>query len=279
MYREPYNGSFRYKCGLYQQSHGQQCRHNHVDGLLATKFTLSCIRQKLLKLLPQVEQRLRDFAAASAATTPLKTAADNITVELAKVQEDLKIVSSNLARAKSDAQYQAVSTQFDQLKAREGSLLVKLAEAKTKHSAGNGEIDVKAIIGGLEKLLAIASGEGELKLAGEAIRQANAKLFLAFSPVAVKKRTLNRIAGGVVTLGSGDPPIEVYQGPTARDRVKPPSGTQPATESYRDRPIDKSESPIVSDREGKSLGNVSRADWIRTSDLLTPRSVYSLQAM
>ncbi len=66
MYRQPYNGAFRYTCGLYQQSHGQQCRHNHVDGMLATRFTLSCIRQKLLTLLPQVEQRLQDLAAASA---------------------------------------------------------------------------------------------------------------------------------------------------------------------------------------------------------------------
>jgi hypothetical protein len=99
-----------------------------------------------------------------------------------------------------------------------------------------------------------------LKLAGEAIRQANAKLFLAFRPVTVKKRTLNRIAGGVVTLGDEDPPIEVYQGPTARDRVKPLSGKQSAIEGCGDRPINNTESPIVSDREEKSLGNVSRAD-------------------
>jgi hypothetical protein len=32
LYRQPYNGSFRYLCGLYQQSHGASCRHNHVDG-------------------------------------------------------------------------------------------------------------------------------------------------------------------------------------------------------------------------------------------------------
>jgi hypothetical protein len=73
-----------------------------------------------------------------------------------------------------------------------------------------------------------------------------------------------------VTLGDGDPPIEVYQGPTARDRGKPSSGTPPAPESYLDSPIIKTESPIVSDREGKSLGNVNRADRIRTCDLLTP---------
>lgn len=219
MYREPYNGAFRYKCGLYQQSHGQQCRHNHVDGLLATKFTLSCLRQKLLKLLPQVEQRLRDFAAASAANTPVKTEADGITIELVTLQEELKIVSSNLARAKSDAQYQAVSTQFDQLKAREESLQIKLAEAKATQTSGKAEINMKAIVGGLEKLLALASDKPKLKLAGEAIQKPNAKLFLMFDQVAVKKRTLNRITGGILTLGDSVPPIEVFKGPTSRDRL------------------------------------------------------------
>jgi hypothetical protein len=193
MYREPYKGAFRYKCGLYQQSHGRQCRHNHVDGLLATKFALSCVRQKLLNLMPRIEKRLCELAAMSTAKAPQRSAADSITVELVSVQEELKIVSRNLARAKSDEQYQAISSQFDQLKAREASLLITLAEAKAEQSAGSVEINVKAIIGGLEKLLALPSDERQLKLAGEAIRQANAKLFLAFRPVTVKKRTLNRM--------------------------------------------------------------------------------------
>ena len=30
MYRTVYRDSFRYKCGLYQQSHGSQCSHNDV---------------------------------------------------------------------------------------------------------------------------------------------------------------------------------------------------------------------------------------------------------
>jgi hypothetical protein len=45
MYRKPYLDSFQYACGLYQQSHGQQCAHNHIDGVTAARFTLSAIRQ------------------------------------------------------------------------------------------------------------------------------------------------------------------------------------------------------------------------------------------
>ena len=48
MYRQPYNGSFRYACGLYQQSHGAACKHNTVDGVRATRFLLACVRQRVL---------------------------------------------------------------------------------------------------------------------------------------------------------------------------------------------------------------------------------------
>ena len=36
MYRAPHKDGFRYTCGLYQQSHGQKCEHNHLDGMMAS---------------------------------------------------------------------------------------------------------------------------------------------------------------------------------------------------------------------------------------------------
>ncbi len=48
MYRVSQGKTFRYGCGLYMQSHGKQCAHNKVDGQVATRFGLACIRQKLV---------------------------------------------------------------------------------------------------------------------------------------------------------------------------------------------------------------------------------------
>jgi hypothetical protein len=176
MYREPYNGSFRYKCGLYQQSHGQKCAHNHVDGSLATKFTLTCIRQKLVMLLPRVEQRLRELAAENAVRPKVQLTAETIAAELTRVREELPIVSGNLARARTDEQYQAVSLEFDQLKTRETSLPECLAEAKVEVPTFDCKVDVASIVTGLDRLLTLTNESEELKLAGAAIRQANAKL-------------------------------------------------------------------------------------------------------
>lgn len=61
MYRVPYQKTFRYTCGFYQQTHGQQCSHNHVDGPTATRLALAAIRQRLIapSVRQQVETRLR----------------------------------------------------------------------------------------------------------------------------------------------------------------------------------------------------------------------------
>ena len=48
----------------------------------------------------------------------------------------------------------------------------------------------------------------------------NANLFLDFQPVKVKKRVLNKPFRGVLTFGADPPPIDVYNGPTGRGKVK-----------------------------------------------------------
>jgi hypothetical protein len=47
MYRVPRKDSFRYSCGHYQQSHGESCEHNQIEGPAITKFALAAIRQRL----------------------------------------------------------------------------------------------------------------------------------------------------------------------------------------------------------------------------------------
>ncbi len=68
MYRIAQSKSFCYKCGLYQQSHGKQCAHNRVDGSTATRFGLSCVRQKLVS--PMARQKLRQCLEKPAKMQP-----------------------------------------------------------------------------------------------------------------------------------------------------------------------------------------------------------------
>jgi hypothetical protein len=61
--------------------------------------------------------------------------------------------------------------------------------------------------------------------------------------------------------------VTQYQSPTARNQLNLKYGDQAKAKG---QPNQNSVSADFSDKEEKSLANVSRADWIRTSDLLTP---------
>jgi hypothetical protein len=64
------------------------------------------------------------------------------------VQNDLPVVAANVARAKKDAQYRAVSAEFDRRKAREASLLADLLKAEATQASADAELDMKTIVGG-----------------------------------------------------------------------------------------------------------------------------------
>ena len=98
------------------------------------------------------------------------------------------------------------------------------------------------------------------RLAGELFKLLNAQLFLGFHPVTAKKRTLNKINRGILTLGDADPPIKLYEGPTARKKIKSPTAT--ATGQGERRESLPPQSSIYSGEEDKSIGNVSRGEWI-----------------
>ena len=87
----------------------------------------------------------------------------------------------------------------------------------------------------------------------------NARLFLDFRPVRVKKRVLNKITGGVVTLGNASPPIKIYDGPTSRRQVKGPVASCATGLGERHLPSPP-EGSIGSGKEDKSLRNVNRGE-------------------
>jgi len=266
MYRAQYSDSYKYKykCGLYQQSHGQRCAHNTVDGPLATRFMLSNLRQRLPSpaLKDKLEQRLRRLAAqelSSSEPLPVLTAKKN---ELSRLTAELKTISKNMALAKNTAQYEAVAAVYDETKGRHAVLSAEIATAE---DVTDGKIDVEAeisralgLIGRLAELM--DRGGDDPGLAREVFDLTNARLFLRFRPRKVKNRVLNKIAGGVVTYGTAPPPVDIYTGPTGRGKIKgsvarcdtEPSGCS----SSKQREF------VDSGEEGDSLGNVNRGDWI-----------------
>jgi hypothetical protein len=271
MYRTPYGGSFRYTCGLYMQSHGQKCAHNHVDGPTAQRFLLSCVKQRVLApgVQAKLEARLQELARQELAGGGLAQELRAKEGALAAARVQRETASRNLALAETPEQYRAVAARFEEFCGQEKALEAAVAALhRQTQQAGNPEREVEAALELLRRLTEWAAPSEDYRAVGELFRQVNVKLFAHFQPVQVKKRVLNQLVGGVVTFGSSAPPVEIYSGPTAREKLTSPAA--PGAAGPGDLRSPTVPKPFGSDQEDKSLGNVSRGDWIRTSDLLNP---------
>jgi hypothetical protein len=258
LYRQPYGKSFRYLCGLYQQSHGAKCSHNHVNGETAARFVLSCIQQRALtpQRLRKLEARIRQLADGEQRDNQQQQEIARKRAELAEVEPQRDQASNNLARAKTDEQYQAIATVFDQLSKQVASLQAEIVAAEARTTTAN-EADsaVDAAMAIIHQMTNLVREGEDLVSARQLFGLVNVRLFIGFQSVKVGKRELNKIQGGMVTFGNAPPPIDIYEGPTVRSKVKN-SIVSAAIGSGETR---KPSPPKVGGKD-KSLGNVSRGE-------------------
>ncbi len=122
------------------------------------------------------------------------------------VREQLEKVSRNLALAESAEQHRAIAAVFDELTEREVALSAEIATSPPPaSSAYSVESEVEAALGFVGKLTALADEPLEVGSARLAFELSNLRLFLRFTPLKLKKRTVNRVVAGVVTLGAETP--------------------------------------------------------------------------
>lgn len=267
MYRQPYTDSFRYTCGLYQQSHGAKCAHNHVNGPAAARLVLECLRQRVLlpDLLPKLRQRLRLIAEQETRKDDKPDELSTVRSELRDVERQLPVVRRNMALAETDNQRQAMATVFEELEERKRTLTAKAASLELD-SARPGDVDeeVKAAMELVHRLTALAHVQTDHALLGKLFRQVNAKLFVGFTDAQFGKRVVRKPCRGVVTFGDAPTPIEVYAGPTTRTSVKQAIQTAASSAAVSDREGDALSPEVLNGprSEGDPFGNVNQGDRI-----------------
>ncbi|MFT5328491.1 MAG: hypothetical protein ACI8P0_006404 [Planctomycetaceae bacterium] len=260
MYRVQQGKSFRYKCGLYQQSHGQYCDHNHVDGPTATHFVLSSIQQRLLSpaLLPKLEARLQELAERDQnndAGPSVVREVQRIRSEISQITIKIDRVQNNLALADGEDEYRAVSAVFKKLHAQKNLLEKSLAVADAESNRSvDSDSDIAEAVDAAEYLADLAASDDGLASATELFEATDARLFLAFQKVRQGKRELNRLKRGIVVFGNAEDPIEKYSGPTTPAKVKRKS---PVGMKNKKAP-----KTTNSGEEAKSLRNANRDDRI-----------------
>jgi DNA invertase Pin-like site-specific DNA recombinase len=257
MYRTPYQQSFRYTCGLYQQSHGQKCAHNHVEGPTAVRFLLACLRQRVLApgLLSKLEGRLLQLAERETSPDGPAQELASKKAQLVELAGQLKRAKRNLALAATDEQFRAVAEVQKELQEQHAALEGAIkALQQGRGGALDPKDEVAKALALLGRLTELAGDEGNYASVGEVFRQLNVRLFLRFGEEQVKKRKLHKLVSGVVTFGSAAPPIRPYEGPTGRRMIKDPAASVAAGSG--DSGV--TSQPGFTGREGDSLGNVGR---------------------
>lgn len=262
LYRTPYDGSYRYSCGFYMQSHGAECSHNHVDGPTATRFIQSCLKQRLLTptAMAKLEAKLRKLAEQEQVDPGINADFKANQAALEKIERDLSKASRNLALAETEEDHRDIAAVRRELRNEKSILEEKIASSRpTARPISNIETEIEGALSVVARLPDMVADDSPLAMIGDAFRIADVKLFIAFSPMKLKQRTVNKVSHGVVNFGAAQAPIPLYRGPTGRRALQSNSAAMVAAGSEGDVTLpDRG----ADGREGKSLGNVNRGDRI-----------------
>lgn len=263
MYRCQVGSTFRYTCGAYHQSHGARCAHNHVNGPLLTKFALAAVRQRLFnpemrdQLAAKLRARLESTPQAATERSQLIQQGEN---ELAEVRQKKTIASRNLSLAESPETFRIVESAVKELVAKEAKLVAEIEQLRRSFSAENtpGE-KVAAALALLDRLPELADDDTNFGAVGRLFQEIDLRAFLRFREVRKTKRTVNQLAGGILTIGAAPPPVQIYGGPTGAAVVKADTENNAQTLVTEESGPESQPNPV---RGTKSLRNANRDDRI-----------------
>jgi len=180
------------------------------------------------------------------------------------LQHEIDLVSRNMARARSDQQFDLIAAEFERLQRQQTSRNATLQQLKTQNrSQGQQpEQEVKAALSLLDRLVEKCSEENPSgRMMRELFDLTNTRMFLKFESGIWGKRTVRRLSRGAITFGSTPAPIEIYAGKTGRHALKEGLAQKNKQKTTQSGHVGHSDHLVV-DEEGTSLGNVNRGDKI-----------------
>jgi hypothetical protein len=184
MYRTPINGTFRYVCGLYQQSHSQKCAHNHVDGLTVTRFALAAVQQQICAPAARriLEEKLRKRAQAEANSDTEGQILLTKSSELARIEANLKRAARNLTLTEDDFQFREMSAVVKKMQADKKACqdAISALESQTK-SRSNIEDEIATILNSISRLQELASDSNNLPAIGSLFTLLNLLVFAIYT--------------------------------------------------------------------------------------------------
>ena len=259
MYRTTSGATYDYRCSRYTQSYGKECDHNRVKGSTATQVVLGAIGQSLLHpdRLARLAERLRQLVEQRAGNAQIEQAYDHQRAKVDQLKSKLDRAAGNYLSLESEAQRHAAKRAMDKIEEDVRQAESELKSLTPRPVVVDPAAKVREAVALLRRLPDLAKSSENLPAVRRLIELVDARLYLGFEKKVVGKRQLNRVSKGVLTFGAAEPPITVYQGPTARNKLPSYSAEQtPAESQVSDVCVD------VSVGKDDSLRNANRGDRI-----------------
>jgi hypothetical protein len=225
MYGAKEKGRRRYLCSKYSESKGKECHHHFIDADAALRFSLAVLRQRVIQLggRGEIRERLTKLSMAEDGSRVSNRQRELELGEqrLQNLQQDLKIIARNLARA--DDKYAVVKDEYDSAKREIDQQQQRLATLRTQVEAekdrGNPEDQVERALALLDQLERVAANPDAREEISELLVKLDFLIAFRFGPNPTKARPSRILVGGMITIGNPDSPIHVRHLDGVRSRV------------------------------------------------------------
>ena len=297
MYGTVQSGRPVLRCGRYMKTSGDECNNNSIDSEGLTKFVLTTLVAQVdqLGLREKVEERLYEIAKQEIAGERENNSqefTEDIDAKLEILRSDKQTVVANMAREDDEEIYNELKCELRDIKNQIQQLELQkteLAKRKNSNKASNMDQEVQAALSILEDISqALVPEKSRLEIKSM-INRLGLRVGLTFAEaIKGKKRKVRKLISGVIVFGDEELPVRLHgkdrvdggdsrasqksnccqSGSIEKDSVGK-GGCESAGRDDRSSPSANAQ-PDLCHREGISFTKVSRADWIRTSDLYTP---------
>jgi len=205
-----------HECGLYLRD--GSCHHNAVDAEALLQFTWTTLRQvaDVGDSRNALVQSLQELAQAqmSRQTDPQVTPLQALESRRGSVRQELDLIAANLARAKSDREYEAISVHFHEKNTERERLdrEIQVGRSKAEQQAHfNPMIEVEAALSRLDDMKAILTNpEARLEFR-QLLEHIYLNVWLHFDEGRKGTRPIRVLKGALITTGNAPFPVRPYE--------------------------------------------------------------------
>ncbi len=290
MYGVPQSGRLLYKCSQYMKYNG--CHHNSVDAEALFQFLLEALRQHVKdnKLVPQLRDRLLELAQAEVESSEFKKGRQSQSADcknrIADLEMEAATIARNLAHATNPHSFAAIENELTkvttQLEAARNDLK-QLSKENSMAAGRSQQLEVDSAMSLLDNLNEVVTDPTARYEVGQLLKLLGCRIGLTFTDgIKGAKRKVRVLAGGVLTFGESKtegsskvpfPPAPSGETTDTNRNLSAENSPKRANDCHPSKsPPGRQEGLLTLPRhhEGTSYTKVSRADRIRTCDLLTP---------